>query len=195
MSNAIDKLVHAVNDFKKSLNGQTIPIHGKSYATVALRVAIARRVLGTSLDIVTKIVSIDKETVVMQADVYIDGKHVSTGHAEENRKASRINTTSVLENAETSCVGRALAFCSFISDGIASAEEVSAAIVQQDQQLTTALTELDKVSHLGSYKSWLTDTQKLMQTVRTNNPVAYSQFLEKFNQIKNKLETNGVINK
>ena len=195
MSNANDKLVQANNEFKKSLNGQTISIHGKSYATVALRVAIARRVLGTSLDIVTKIVSIDKETVVMQADVYIDGKHVSTGHAEENRKASRINTTSALENAETSCVGRALAFCSFISDGIASAEEVSAAIVQQDQQLTTALTELDKVSHLGSYKSWLTDNQKLMQTVRTNNPVAYSQFLEKFNQIKNKLETNGVINK
>ena len=193
MSN--DKLVQAVNDFKKSLNGQTISIHGKSYATVALRVAIARRVLGTSLDIVTKIVSIDKETVVMQADVYIDGKHVSTGHVEENRKASRINQTSATENAETSAVGRALALLGLTNDRIASAEEVSAAIVQQDKQLTTALTELDKGSHLGSYKSWLTDNQKLMQTVRTNNPVAYSQFLEKFNQIKNKLETNGVINK
>ena len=26
----------ANNEFKKSLNGQTIPIHGKDYATVAL---------------------------------------------------------------------------------------------------------------------------------------------------------------
>ena len=119
MSNANDKLVQANNEFKKSLNGQTISIHGKSYATVALRVAIARRVLGTALDIVTKIISIDKDTVVMQADIFIDGKHVSSGHAEENRKASRINTTSALENAETSAVGRALAFCAFISDGIA----------------------------------------------------------------------------
>jgi hypothetical protein len=79
------------------------------------------------------------------------------------------------------------------NDRIASAEEVSAAIVQQDKQLTTALTELDKVSHLGSYKSWLTNNQKLMQTVKVNNPVAYNEFLEKFNKIKNKLETNGVI--
>ena len=61
-----DKLVQAVNEFKKSLDGQTISIHGKNYATVALRIAIARRVLGTDLDIVTKIVSIDKETVVMR---------------------------------------------------------------------------------------------------------------------------------
>ena len=100
MVNNIDKLVQAVNEFKKSLDGQTISIHGKSYATVSLRVSIARRVLGTSLDIVTKIISIDQETVVMQADIFVDGKHVSTGHAEENRKASRINTTSALENCE-----------------------------------------------------------------------------------------------
>ena len=98
-----------------------------------------------------------------------------------------------MENAETSAVGRALAMLGLTNDRIASAEEVSAAIVQQDEQLTTALTELDKVSHLGSYKSWITDNQKLMQTVRTNNPVAYNEFLEKFNKIKNKLETNGVI--
>jgi len=61
MADIKDKLVQAVNEFKKSLDGQTISIHGKSYATVALRIAIARRVLGTALDIVTKIVSIDKE--------------------------------------------------------------------------------------------------------------------------------------
>jgi hypothetical protein len=54
MADIKDKLVQAVNEFKKSLDGQTIPIHGKSYATVALRVAVARRVLGTALDIVTK---------------------------------------------------------------------------------------------------------------------------------------------
>ena len=83
MADIKDKLVLAVNEFKKSLDGQTIPIHGKNYATVALRVGVARRVLGTALDIVTKIVSIDANTVVMQADVYVDGQHVSTGHAEE----------------------------------------------------------------------------------------------------------------
>ena len=191
MSN--DKLVQAVNDFKKSLNGQTISIHGKSYATVALRVAIARRVLGTSLDIVTKIVSIDKETVVMQADVYIDGKHVSTGHAEENRKASRINTTSALENAETSAVGRALAFCAFISDGIASAEEVTAAIEQQDKKIQSALKELNSVSHAGNYKEWISKNKVFLSELKSNNPMIYKDFMEKFTSVKSHLQTRGVI--
>ena len=188
-----DKLVSCINDFKKSLNGQTIKIHNNDYATVALRIGIFRRNLGTSADISTSIVFQDDKKVIVKAEVFIDGNLISTGLAEELRAASRINQTSALENAETSAVGRALAMLGLTNDRIASAEEVSAAIVQQDKQLTTALTELDKVSHLGSYKSWLTNNQKLMQTVKVNNPVAYNEFLEKFNKIKNKLETNGVI--
>ena len=191
MSN--DKLVSCINDFKKSLNGQTIRIHNNDYSTVAHRIGIFRRNLGTAATISTQLVHQDDKKVIVRAEVFIDKQLVSTGLAEELRAASRINQTSALENAETSAVGRALALLGLTNDRIASAEEVSAAIVQQDQQLQTALTELDKVSHLGSYKSWLTDNQKLMQTVRTNNPVAYSQFLEKFNKIKSKLETNGVI--
>jgi len=188
-----DKLVSCINDFKKSLNGQTIKIHNNDYATVALRIGIFRRNLGTSAAISTSIVFQDDKKVIVKAEVFIDGNLISTGLAEELRAASRINQTSALENAETSAVGRALAMLGLTNDRIASAEEVSAAIVQQDKQLTTALTELDKVSHLGSYKSWLTNNQKLMQTVKVNNPVAYNEFVEKFNKIKNKLETNGVI--
>ena len=193
MSNANDKLVQANNEFKKSLNGKTISIHGKEYATVALRVAIARRVLGTALDIVTKIVSIDKETVVMQADIFIDGKHVSTGHAEEKRTASRINQTSALENAETSAVGRSLAFCSFISDGIASAEEVSTAIEQQDKKIQTALKALNAISHAGNFQKWISDNKTFLADLKSKNPVSYNSFLVKFTEIKNQLKSNGVI--
>ena len=188
-----DKLVSCINDFKKSLNGQTIKIHNNDYATVALRIGIFRRNLGTTAAISTSVLFHDDKKVIVKAEIFIDGKLISTGLAEELRSASRINQTSALENAETSAVGRALAMLGLTNDRIASAEEVSAAIVQQDKQLTTALSELDKVSHLGSYKSWLTDNQKLMQSVRTNNPIAYNEFLEKFNKIKSKLETNGVI--
>ena len=193
MSNANDKLVQANNEFKKSLNGQTISIHGKSYATVALRVAIARRVLGTALDIVTKIISIDKDTVVMQADIFIDGKHISSGHAEENRKASRINTTSALENAETSAVGRALAFCAFISDGIASAEEVSTAIEQQDKKIQSALKELNSVSQAGNFKEWISKNKVFLSELKANNPMIYTDFMEKFTTVKTHLQTRGVI--
>ena len=193
MSNVNDKLVQANNEFKKSLNGQTISIHGKSYATVSLRVAIARMDIISALDIVTKIISIDKDTVVMQADIFIDGKHVSSGHAEENRKASRINTTSALENAETSAVGRALAFCAFISDGIASAEEVSTAIEQQDKKIQSALKDLNAVSHAGNFKEWISKNKVFLSELKANNPMIYQDFMEKFTSVKSHLQTRGVI--
>ena len=188
-----DKLKSCINDFKKNLNGQTIKIHNNDYATVALRIGIFRRNLGTAATISTTMIHQDDKKVIVRAEVFIDDKLVSTGLAEELRAASRINQFSALENAETSAVGRALALLGLTNDRIASAEEVSGAIVQQSQQLTKALSELDKVSHLGSYKSWLTTNQKLMQTVKINNPLAYAEFVEKFNQVKHKLETNGVI--
>jgi len=193
MADIKDKLVQAVNEFKKSLDGQTISIHGKSYATVALRVAIARRVLGTALDIVTKIVSIDKETVVMQSDVYIDGQHVSTGHSEEKRNSSKINQTSALENCETSATGRALAFLGFISDGIASAEEVSTAIMQQDKKIQQALKDLEAVSHKGSYQEWLSKNKAMLGELKVKNPIAYTTFMEDFQIHKTNLQTKGVI--
>ena len=188
-----DKLVLTINDFKKSLNGQTIKIHNNDYATVALRIGILRRNLGTAATIQTAILHQDDKKVIVRSEVFIDGKLVSTGLAEELRAASRINQTSALENAETSAVGRALAMLGLTNDKIASAEEVSGAIIQSDKKLTAALTDLDKVSHIGSYQSWLTTNQKLMTDVKRQNPLAYGEFLEKFNKIKSKLETNGVI--
>ena len=188
-----DKLVATINDFKKSLGGQTIKIHNNDYATVALRIGILRRNLGTAATIQTAILHQDDKKVIVRSEVFIDGKLVSTGLAEELRAASRINQTSALENAETSAVGRALAMLGLTNDKIASAEEVSGAIIQSDKKLTAALTDLDKVSHIGSYQSWLTTNQKLMTDVKRQNPLAYGEFLEKFNKIKSKLETNGVI--
>jgi hypothetical protein len=188
-----DKLVSTINDFKKSLNGQTIKIHSNDYATVALRIGILRRNLGTAATIASTLEFQDDKKVIVKAQVFIDNKLVSTGLAEELRAASRINQTSALENAETSAVGRALAMLGLTNDKIASAEEVSGAIVQSDQKLTAALTELDKVSHLGAYSEWLSTNKELMQDVKASNAHAWQEFLEKFNQIKKNLETKGVI--
>ena len=188
-----DKLVSTINDFKKSLDGQTIKIHNNDYATVALRIGILRRNLGTAVTIKSSIIFQDDKKVIVQSELFIDNKLISTGLAEEVRSSSRINQLSALEVAETSAVGRACAMAGLTNDKIASAEEVSGAVVASDKKLTAALSELGKVSHLGSYRSWLTTNQKLMEEVKGSNPLAYSEFLEKFNQIKNKLETNGVI--
>ena len=188
-----DKLVSTINDFKKSLNGQTVKIHSNDYATVALRIGIFRRNLGTAATISSSIIHQDDKKVIVRSEVFIDGKLVSTGLAEELRAASRINQTSALENAETSAVGRALAMLGLTNDKIASAEEVSGAILQSDQKLKAALAELDKVSHVGAYQEWLSTNKELMQKVKQQDAYAWQLFLEKFNLIKKNLETKGVI--
>jgi len=188
-----DKLIPTIADFKKGLKGKTTKIHNNDYATVALRIGYLRKNLGTAATIQSNIIHQDDKKVIVRSEVFIDGKLVSTGLAEELRAASRINQTSALENAETSAVGRALAMLGLTNDKIASAEEVSGAIVQSDQKLTEALTELDKVSHLGAYNEWLSLNKELMQKVKQEDAYAWQLFLEKFNQIKKNLETKGVI--
>ena len=196
MANTIigdDKLVRAISDFKKSLAGQTISIHGKDYATVALRVGVARRVLGSSLNITTEVISIDKDTVVMKATVEIDSRLISTGFAEEKRTASRINQTSALENCETSAVGRALAFAGFTNDKIASAEEVKNAIEASDKKIQKALSELKNISHAGSFNQWLTNYKTFLSTLKETNPLTYQSFMSEYTAIKSNLKSKGVI--
>ena len=188
-----DKLKNTIADFKANLKGNTITIHSKEYANVAFRVGILRKNLGTDATIKSELIFHDDKRVIVKSEIWIDGKLISTGLAEELRSSSRINQLSALEVCESSSVGRAAAFLGLTNDNIASSQEVSNAIVASDTKLTAALSELDKVSHLGSYRSWLTTNQKLMQEVKGSNPLAYSEFLIRFNQIKNKLETNGVI--
>ena len=190
----VDKLKNTIADFKANLKGNTITIHSKEYANVAFRVGILRKNLGTDATIKSELIFHDDKRVIVKSEIWIDGKLISTGLAEELRSSSRINQLSALEVCESSSVGRAAAFLGLTNDNIASSQEVSNAIVASDTKLTAALVELGKVSHLGSYRSWLSTNQKLMEEVKGSNPLAYSEFLVRFNQIKNKLEAKiGVI--
>ena len=190
-----DDLITTISDFKNKLGdrGVTVDIHGKDYATVAPRVGIARQNLGAKLQIVTEVISANSDTVVMKATGLISGNVIATGHAEEQRSASRINKTSAMENAETSAIGRMLAFLGMTNDNIASAEEVSAAIEQQDPKIQQVLKELEAVSHQGSYEKWITDNEKFMKDLNKNNPLTYKEFVMKFTEIKINLIRKGVI--
>ena len=188
-----DDLISTINDFKKSKNGSMINIHGKEYATVAHRVAVLRRNLGAKAKIETEVISIDKDTVVCKATISLNGNVLATGLAEEKRTASRINQTSALENCESSAVGRALAFCGITNDQIASAEEVSAAIEQQDKKIQAALTELNAVSHAGNYKEWISKNKVFLSDLKANNPLVYKDFMAKFTSAKTNLQQRGVI--
>ena len=189
----MSKLIKTINDFKKSLNGKTVNLFGNEYATVALRLGVARRNLGTALDIVTKVIHHDEKQILMQADIFIDGQHVSTGTAHEFRDGSKMHQTSYVELCDTSCVGRALAMAGLINDSVASAEEVSLAREQSDKKLQQALKDLQVISHKGAYNQWLTNHQATFMKLKENDPLAYQRFLEKFTSVKNQLTKNGVI--
>ena len=118
-----------------------VNIHGKEYATVAERVDLFRKEF-PDRTIETQLIKSDGPLVVMKALIMDGDKLIATGYAEEERGSSNINTTSALENAETSAVGRALAFYGLAGTEIASADEVAAAITQQrEKQLYTQFTE------------------------------------------------------
>jgi hypothetical protein len=114
-----------------STNNQTpgvVNIRGKSYQTVALRVSNFKTAF-PSYSLVTEILHRDTDCVVMLARIADpEGRVIATGHAEEYRKASEINKTSALENAETSAIGRALAALGLGGTEFASADEVARAV-------------------------------------------------------------------
>ena len=108
-----------------------VNIHGKQYETVALRVRKFRE-KHPMWTLLTEIVERTEELVVMRATISDEtGRTIATGHSEEHRKASQINRTSALENAETSAVGRALAALGLGGTEFATADEVANAIGQQ----------------------------------------------------------------
>ena len=110
-----------------------VDIRGKQYTTVAKRVQDFREKHQHDLAIVTEIVERDADEVVMKATIQtVEGQVIATGYAEEKRTASQVNRTSALENCETSAIGRALAAFGMAGSEYASADEVSAAIAQQN---------------------------------------------------------------
>lgn len=107
-----------------------VTIHGKDYKTVALRVLEFRND-NPEHSIKTKILS-NADSILIKAQIVNEkGNVIATGHAEEVRGASNINTTSALENCETSAIGRALACCGYGGEEYASADEISQSLIKQ----------------------------------------------------------------
>lgn len=110
---------------------KTVKISGKPYVQVNDRVQGFRKLFPMG-DIRTEmVVYIPDDYCVFKCDIYDDdGNHLSSGYAQEFVEKNRnINRTSMLENCETSAVGRALGFLGIGSvESIASADEVNKAI-------------------------------------------------------------------
>ena len=92
------------------------------------------------LTILTEIVTDDEQRVIIKASILDENnKIISTGYAEEIRGQGLINTTSAIENAETSAIGRALAAFGLIGGEYASSFEVENAIHKQSSITDTKI--------------------------------------------------------
>jgi len=128
MNNTQTPLQDAMNTLSKM---PKIDIKGKQYASVASRVEAFRTHFPIA-GIETTIICDDTQRVVIQAKISIDNNIIATGYAEEIRGEGWINSTSALENAETSAIGRALSAFGLSGSEYASSNEVSNAISQQN---------------------------------------------------------------
>ena len=111
---------------------KTIEIHGKQYVTVAERLRLLSEgkepySIETEYDYYPE----RKMWVVKAKLTYKDS--VYTGLAQEIETEKGINSTSALENAETSAVGRACAMAGIgVIDSIASADEITKATNREE---------------------------------------------------------------
>ena len=109
-----------------------VKIHGKEYQTVGKRINDFRANY-PDYEVSTEVLSAAELILVKATIRNSEGKIIATGHAEEERGSTNINRTSAVENAETSAVGRCLAFMGLGGTQIASADEV----VNAQNQLAT----------------------------------------------------------
>lgn len=106
---------------------ETIKIGVKGYAQVNERIKAFRKVYPTG-PIETEIEEIRDDYVRIRTTIKDENDRIlATGTASETNKGNnKINQTSMIENCETSSVGRALGFAGFgVDTAIASAEDVA----------------------------------------------------------------------
>ena len=161
-----------------------VEIHGKQYATVNERIEELHKKYNGCVSINTELLETQGDVVRMKAIVelkeMVEGQEVAsntfTGHAEEVIGSSMINKTSALENAETSAVGRALAFAGFQTDAsIASADEVANAIVQQNSMTRVVnQSQQNKASEFDTVEELSKEVESNWSEYR-NNPIAFGK--------------------
>jgi hypothetical protein len=132
---------------------------------------------GENCDIIEKT---DKSILMKATITNPDGHVVATGHAYEDKDASRINQRNHVENCETSAVGRALGFLGIGSDGrIASYEEVvNAKANEKEDEIKEVLTDEPKEYYLELDSD---DWERVLSYIANNkDKMSLEQLIEKF---------------
>jgi hypothetical protein len=168
----LSKTMEAVAELHKSHGVQQKG--GKFYTQVVHRMEAFRRIHGTDFGIDTQILVNDGKRVVVKAIITDkDNRTVGVGMAEEIRGQGLVNTTSALENAETSAIGRALASLGLAGGEYASANEMDAVVRKTDAIKETPQVEVKE--------------QEKSSTSNNSSPVPMSSS-KMFDKIKRHIE-------
>lgn len=156
---------------------KTTNIKGKEYVEVNERIKFFRldeQYKGYCLE--SELVHLTNDSVCVKAIIKdASDRIVATGIAYEEKGASRINSTSYVENCETSAWGRALANMGIgIDTSIASSSEVANAIANQKSSGTSTANDTDvfqkSVDYIKNAKS------------KSAKETAYNQVLAKYGE-------------
>jgi hypothetical protein len=145
---------------------KTTNIKGKAYVEVNERIKFFRTDAKYQFyGLESEIVKLDdSECVIIARIVDPENRVVATGIAQEYKAASRINSTSYVENCETSAWGRALGNLGIgIDTSIATANEVSNAIHQQKNPPTPQVDVFKQaLQHLEGSKTKATALERIL---------------------------------
>ena len=196
--NNLNKTMDAINDLNKTHGVKQRG--GKMYTQVVHRMEAFRRHHGTEYGVDTQILVDDGQRVVIKAIITNnDGHTVGSGMAEEIRGQGHVNTTSALENAETSAVGRALASLGLAGGEYASVDEIDAAhrkeetinenIIELQRQAEVFLPEFDQ----KGFNDWMNSefTKKWMQVAGREHPDIYQEIKTACQNKNKEFKKNG----
>ena len=153
---------------------KTINIKGKQYVEVHERLRYFR-VHFKNHSLTSKVIEKTQDSILIQATIKDEtGRTLASGLAEEIKGSSFINKTSYVENAETSAWGRCLGnFGIGIDTSVASYDEVSNAITQQEVKTPTTYT-----LNLGD-ENW----DKVLKYIASNKELGLTKIVD---QLKRK---------
>lgn len=155
--NSFSNTMDFVNELNKSHG--VAQRGGKKYTQVVHRMEAFRRFHGLEYGIDTNVLVDDGHRVVIKAIVTnVNGVQIGSGMAEEIRGQGHVNTTSALENCETSAVGRALS-----SIGLSGGEYASANELDAVGRKTEAMAENKQAEETSSFNP---DAQKARDFMR-----------------------------
>ena len=165
------KLIEAMNEINDANQTKGINFSGKKYTVVSNRVEIFRKAFGTELGIKTEIILNDGKFVIVRATIEDkDGHVVGSGFAEEVRGSSNVNTTSAVENCETSAIGRALASLGLHGGTYASLNEMDA-VERKKEALEKLTPEEEKAKKERKNKAWETKVLEKFGEIINNKEV------------------------